>query len=100
MNNTIELKTLRARNVATGVWKEWPVDEVLVNGARVALVHHVEKAPLCLLRVLSDPTIRTIHEDVRRLRGEQGKPTIADVVSRLPDPEQLKKSMKLKAGSR
>ncbi len=98
MENKIELKTLRAQNPVTREWKDWPVDEIRVNDTRVGIVHHVENAPICLVRLLSQPTIDAIHAEVRKQRGEQGKPSIADAVSKLPEPEQLKAAMKKKAG--
>lgn len=87
--NSVTLQTFRGINEATGDVVDWDLDEVLVNGQRVGFVPHQPEATFRLVRFMTEPTIKEVHAEVVRQRAEQGKPSVADHVSRLPTPEAV-----------
>jgi hypothetical protein len=91
MNNEIKLQTFKGKNVATGEEVEWDLDEVLVNGQRVAFVPHAANSGIRFLRILSAPTKKEIQDAVRTQRKAQDKADISDVTTEPPAPEKLPK---------
>jgi hypothetical protein len=98
--NTIVLQTFKGTNVATGEEVVYDLDEVKVNGQRVAFVPHVEGAQIRTLRQISPPTLAKIVEAVKAQRAAQNKPAISDKVSEPPTPEEMRAAAKqLKKGA-
>lgn len=89
MPNVIGLKTFSGTNVVTGEVVQHAMDEITCNGTRIGFVDHVEGAPVRFLRVLTPPTVKSVLEDVAKIRKEQGKAVIGSTVSQPPSPDKI-----------
>lgn len=94
MENVIVLRTFKGKNTATGEEVEHDLDEVTINGQRVALVPHVEGARIRALIPFTAPTLAKLVAAVKEQRAAQGKPGISDKVSTPPEPGDLKAAAK------